>query len=315
MFTDAYRIELAPLRARSLNFSTLRFALDQWRDALTAYRAFEDRESRAIFRALLIYRVSPRLSVVTRNRKLAHKLDAFMQSDIASEPYPNAPSVLGQPVKLWPAIYSGVACKVATIRYGLYWSVISDQYYFRRGSTYIGPEQGDVVLDCGACLGDTAIKMAAHVGPSGHVYSFDPMPTQVAIARDVAARNGMSQIIDTRCCGVSNVNRSATKEQDGFGPGRPLELTDATITIDDFCRDLPRVNYIKMDIEGSETDALTGAHETIARFRPKLAICLYHNPADLWSIPLEIKRRYPFYRLFLDHHSLHDEETVLYCAP
>ena len=73
-----------------------------------------------------------------------------------------------------------------------------------------------------------------------------------------------------------------------------------------------RVDYIKMDIEGSEIAALEGAHETILKHRPKLGICVYHRPTDLWAIPNLIRRKYPFYSLYLDHHALHDEETVLY---
>jgi len=46
----------------------------------------------------------------------------------------------------------------------------------------------------------------------------------------------------------------------------------------------------------------------------ELAVCLYYKPADLWSIPATLKRRYPFYRLYLGHYSLHDEETVLYAV-
>jgi hypothetical protein len=72
------------------------------------------------------------------------------------------------------------------------------------------------------------------------------------------------------------------------------------------------VDVIKMDIEGAETAALEGASEVIDRCRPKLAICLYHTPSDLWTIPNQVRRQYPFYRLFLGHHSLHLEETVMY---
>jgi hypothetical protein len=69
-----------------------------------------------------------------------------------------------------------------------------------------------------------------------------------------------------------------------------------------------------MDIEGSEIAALEGAHQTILAHRPKLAICVYHRFDDLWTIPNLIAERYPFYQLYLNHHSLHHEETVLYCV-
>ena len=50
----------------------------------------------------------------------------------------------------------------------------------------------------------------------------------------------------------------------------------------------------------------------ILRHRPKLGVCVYHWSTDLWVIPNLIRRAYPFYNLYLDHHSLHNEETVLY---
>lgn len=43
-----------------------------------------------------------------------------------------------------------------------------------------------------------------------------------------------------------------------------------------------------MDIEGAEYEALLGARDIIFKYRPGLAISLYHRPADLWRIPLLI---------------------------
>ena len=56
---------------------------------------------------------------------------------------------------------------------------------------------------------------------------------------------------------------------------------------------LDRVDFIKMDIEGAERQALEGARETIQRFRPKLAIALEHRPEDLKDIPALIARQWP----------------------
>ena len=210
-----------------------------------------------------------------------------------------------------------------TIKYGLYWTAVSDQDYLRRSGAYCGPSPGDVVLDCGSCVGDTAVKFAAHVGASGRAYSFDPFPPHVALAREVTARNLLSDRVTFYCCGIADrtypdiATALASNQQadlTGIEPGHRLDPIDASVTIDDFCRHerIARVDLIKMDIEGSEAAALEGAHETIERTRPKLAVCLYHKPSDLWTIPNTVRRRYPFYRLFLGHHSLHLEETVMY---
>ena len=48
---------------------------------------------------------------------------------------------------------------------------------------------------------------------------------------------------------------------------------------------LPRVDFIKMDIEGSEKQALAGAAQTLKRFKPRMALAAYHKPEDPAAIP------------------------------
>lgn len=73
-----------------------------------------------------------------------------------------------------------------------------------------------------------------------------------------------------------------------------------------------RVTFIKMDIEGEEVLALEGARDTIKKYKPKLAICLYHNPDHLWEIPLYIKKIVPEYKIYIRHHTDLLNETVCY---
>ena len=72
------------------------------------------------------------------------------------------------------------------------------------------------------------------------------------------------------------------------------------------------ITFIKMDIEGSEIPALRGAKEIIETQKPKLAICVYHKPEDIWEIPELILDYVPEYRLYLRHYSITYTETVLY---
>ena len=67
-----------------------------------------------------------------------------------------------------------------------------------------------------------------------------------------------------------------------------------------------------MDIEGAELETLKGAEQTIRRFRPKLAICLYHRPEDFVTIPRFLDRVLPQYQFAIGHFTIHAEETVLY---
>lgn len=76
-----------------------------------------------------------------------------------------------------------------------------------------------------------------------------------------------------------------------------------------------RVSFIKMDIEGAEINALRGAEKTIKKYRPKLAISVYHRKEDIWEIPKLILSYVPEYKLYLRHYSPFRDETVLYCIP
>jgi len=73
--------------------------------------------------------------------------------------------------------------------------------------------------------------------------------------------------------------------------------------------------YIKLDIEGAEKAALEGAVKTISRHAPKLAVCVYHKPADLWELPLYIREIYPAGKMYLRSHGENGFETVLYVLP
>ena len=87
-----------------------------------------------------------------------------------------------------------------------------------------------------------------------------------------------------------------------------------TISIDDFFEqyNLTKVDFIKMDIEGAELDALIGAKNTLIKCKPKLAISIYHNIIHFFEIPKFINSLKLNYKFYMDHFTTHGEETVLF---
>lgn len=73
------------------------------------------------------------------------------------------------------------------------------------------------------------------------------------------------------------------------------------------------VNFIKADVEGYELKMLQGAKEHIKKYKPKLAISIYHSPYDLFEIAEYIKTLVPEYKFKIRHHSTCFYDTVLYC--
>ncbi|WP_122789862.1 FkbM family methyltransferase [Intestinibacillus sp. Marseille-P6563] len=59
---------------------------------------------------------------------------------------------------------------------------------------------------------------------------------------------------------------------------------------------------LKMDVEGAEREALAGAAQTIARWKPRLNIACYHRNEDLFALPLQVHALCPDYALYLRHH-------------
>ena len=71
-----------------------------------------------------------------------------------------------------------------------------------------------------------------------------------------------------------------------------------------------------MDIEGAEYEAIGGAQETIKKYKPVMAVSVYHFTEDLFRLCLEIEEIIPDqYDYFLRHYSPTMIETILYAVP
>lgn len=96
-----------------------------------------------------------------------------------------------------------------------------------------------------------------------------------------------------------------------------LERKVNVTTIDNYIKrnDILPPNLIKMDIEGAELPALEGAIKTIQKYRPQLAISIYHTDNDFINIPLYLSKNLENYSFGLGHYSYKNSETVLYAIP
>jgi FkbM family methyltransferase len=196
-----------------------------------------------------------------------------------------------------------------------------EQYRCRRAG--IGIEPGDVVIDGGGCWGDTALYFAQ---TADKVFCFECMPSNIEILKENLIRNekGQGAALARKIHLVPRAlwNRSHERiEFEDRGPGSLPAASGPTIavetcSIDDFVSEnsLEKLDFIKMDIEGSEPKALVGAERTIRKCRPKLAISIYHDLRHFASIPNWIDSLNLGYRFYVDHFTIHAEETVLFAS-
>jgi len=189
----------------------------------------------------------------------------------------------------------------------------------------IEANEGDYVIDAGGCWADTALYFASKVGKHGKVVSFEFLPRNLEIYQrnldlnpDLARRIKLCPFPLWSCSDKELfINGHGPATSVGGAPMAEDAQVVRTISIDDHVEreELGRVNFIKMDIEGAELSALQGAEATLRRFRPKLAISVYHNLSDFWKIPQYLNSLNLGYRFHLRHFTIHAEESVLFACP
>lgn len=210
---------------------------------------------------------------------------------------------------------------------GIFTDFVLKQYEFNYDGTVCKVENGDVVIDGGGCFGDTALYFAHVVGPTGKVFAFEFIRENMAIfQKNMALNPTLRDIISL----VPNPLWSHSGEhlyitEDGpassVSSAKPAGSDTVeiilTVSIDDFVWDnnLEKVDFIKLDIEGAELNALHGAEKTIKKFTPKLAICLYHNIQHFATIPAYLNSLGVDYTFSLGHYTPHFGETVLFATP
>ena len=190
-----------------------------------------------------------------------------------------------------------------------------DEYFYE---DYLKFSDREIFVDAGCCdLGTTAdfFKVCKNLQKS---YAFEPDAANYKqcierMEREISALPDIVMLpYGTWSC-RTELHFDATG--DGCAHIGDGETVIKTIAIDDAISDQEKITFIKMDVEGAELETLKGAQEIIKRDRPKLAVCIYHKPEDVLTLPLFIKDLVPEYKFYLRSYSNADNEMVLYAIP
>jgi FkbM family methyltransferase len=161
-------------------------------------------------------------------------------------------------------------------------------------------KEGDVAIDCGAHIGYYTLTFAEWVGDKGKVFSFEPSLKNLHILEKNIALNGYKNVTLIKkavsnkdgsvrffsCPTNSGDNRILTEECTSEYPSRLIGMFDETkvdgIKLDTYCKDFDRLDFIKLDVQGAEYVALSGAKETLNRF-PDVKFVTEFWPPELSS--------------------------------
>jgi FkbM family methyltransferase len=153
------------------------------------------------------------------------------------------------------------------------------------------------------------------------VHLFDPVPLHIRFCRHQATLNpaleGVLKPVQVAVAATTSKKTGDKADMERISPGGLRLTAYQCMALDDYVSqaNLTRIDFVKMDIEGAELEALAGAQELIASRRPRLAVSAYHRPEHLWEIPQAIMASHSGYRLFFGHHTPVKWESVFYAVP
>ena len=172
------------------------------------------------------------------------------------------------------------------------------EWYFPRELVTLSGR--DVFIDCGAYDGDTISSfLGACTSRFDSIVAFEPDPAALARLTEYVGGLGVDVRTRIRIEAKAVADREGWLFFDGGGtPGSKL-AEDGSLAVEAVRLDGELVGMtptiIKMDIEGAEEAALLGGRHTIERYRPILAICIYHLQRHLYDVPLLMARLCPRY--------------------
>ena len=194
------------------------------------------------------------------------------------------------------------------------WVARYNKLYWDKTDNNLGAYDDLTLLDCGAYTGDSLEDFQKQYEKAFRfAYALEADKTKLASIEKTVTSLGLSNQISIIMKGVSNDAGEYFVENVGTTSGKIAkdgEQTVQTVRIDNLNIQSIGKLCIKMDIEGFEMHALKGAAETIKNYLPEMAICIYHQTADIFEIPAYIKSLCPEYK-FIIRGGVH---TVCYCS-
>jgi FkbM family methyltransferase len=170
------------------------------------------------------------------------------------------------------------------------------------GGKDFGVRPGDIVIDCGANIG--SFTRRALTRGAARVITVEPTPELVESLRRTFAGDDRVTIVPKGVWdqagemslgvvpGVSEGNSFVLHPELTNGPVVPLITIDALVAE----LHLAKVDFIKLDVEGAERNALKGAKQTLLSSHPRLAVEGHHLDDDPEVLPALVHELAPTYR-------------------
>jgi FkbM family methyltransferase len=151
---------------------------------------------------------------------------------------------------------------------------------------------GAVIIDIGAHIGLFSVISSQVAGEKGKVYAFEPAPSTYGLLQKTVSINNKETLIETfqKAVGkesgkitffISDDQADNSNSLVQYKEDRSLHGIDVAVTsIDNFVQEknISRLDFIKIDVEGAEYDTLQGAVYTLKNLRPVCIVAIHPEP-------------------------------------
>jgi len=259
-----------------------------------------------------------RVGAVCDTVKHGGVIDGFpiISPEVLFTEYRNSPVVVSPFTRvLQREIYNFLISRGFQEKFLFFYGTCFEQQYF--GPPFITPVPDEVYIDGGCLDGETILDFIDFAGNVRKIYGFEPVPESYARTLEELSKKQIdyAMLFQKGLWDTSSILRFDLIDPE-VGAAMISEKGSVeieTVSIDEVVNPADKVTFIKLDIEGAELNALKGGAKTIHSCLPRLAVCVYHKPDDIVTIPNYILSLSPDYRLYLRHHHRFEYvETVLY---
>ncbi|MFA6079119.1 MAG: FkbM family methyltransferase [Candidatus Omnitrophota bacterium] len=147
------------------------------------------------------------------------------------------------------------------------------------------PKTGDVIMDCGAYVGDFTLYAAKAVGKTGKVVAYEPDPTAFKRLCENINLNALNNVIlvnkgvwsDDTALEFSGGDKGANFFNQNTHNKTFHKVSVVSIDSEAQRLGLNKIDFIKMDVEGAEIEAVKGAAKTLKENNVRLALASYHE--------------------------------------
>lgn len=150
---------------------------------------------------------------------------------------------------------------------------------------YYKVKKGDVIIDGGANVGLLTLLFSKIVGEKGHVFAFEPDTYNIKMLNDNFKLNEthsnycvQKELLWSKNTEINFQESGTVASSALWFSGDDNIVKKKAVTLDSWLsqNNIKQLDYIKMDIEGAELEAVEGCVEVIKKFRPNFAIASYH---------------------------------------